>query len=151
MTREIKFRAWDKENKRMWYQDNLPNGYDGDVHRYQAVINKYGEFSVDEEIHDGSRWKFVNRFYTDNNELIMQYTGLKDKNGVEIYEGDIVESLDRIFGGNGSTNRRVVEFKNGCFELDTVRLSILNEQAGGGLTFEPVVIGNIYQNPELLQ
>jgi uncharacterized phage protein (TIGR01671 family) len=137
MTREIKFRAWDKENKRMWYQDNLPNGYDGDVHRYQAVINKYGEFSVDEEIHDGSRWKFVNRFYTDNNELIMQYIGLKDKNGVDIYEGDIILTDQEV----------VYKKEDAMFGIPNGQYNLGNYSDRND--FE--VIGNIYQNPELLQ
>lgn len=68
---------------------------------------------------------------------IMQYTGLKDKNGKEIYEGDIVRDLEGTIG--------VVEFKHGKFQA-------LDDAKWDNLEFpdESEIIGNIYEDPNLL-
>ena len=66
----------------------------------------------------------------------MQFTGLHDKNGKEIYEGDVV-----IFGG--SKIPKVMEFVRGGFWLDGIY--------GGAEAYRMEVIGNIYENPELLK
>lgn len=103
--REIKFRAWDKINNEMTLNDSF---------------------------YEVQKW---NRTQIELNDFeLMQYTGLKDKNGVEIFEGDIVknhndevtllESLDWIF----------YDYYEGLFMPEN---------------FE--VIGNIYENPELLE
>lgn len=67
---------------------------------------------------------------------LMQYTGLKDKNGVEIYEGDVVQS---------GTLRGVIEFNHGTFGLRTS----LSTWYGVGTLEDCEVIGNIYENPDL--
>lgn len=75
-------------------------------------------------------------------ENLMQFTGLKDKNGVEIYEGDILD-FDEIEWG-GKFRPEVVEISKliGTFDL-CGSLSDLSEWRQ--------VIGNIYENPELLE
>lgn len=82
-------------------------------------------------------------FQNDGDHKLMQYTGLKDKNGVEIYEGDIV----RMTRFDDSKTAEIV-WKSGALTVDYSTL-ILEDLTGIGYTFE--VIGNIYENPELLE
>lgn len=77
---------------------------------------------------------------------IMQYTGLKDSTGKEIYEGDIITSnYHNDVYDYGFELTSLVEFRNGCFWLNVhnCELHYYNEFC--------IVIGNIYENPELLE
>ena len=81
---------------------------------------------------------------------LMQFTGLKDKNGVEIYEGDIIKHDDPNWGYGGKYDKENdsylyhdITFEDGCFCLrDNLELHIHNKMSE--------VIGNIYENPELI-
>ena len=79
---------------------------------------------------------------------LMQYTGLEDKNGVEIYEGDIVETVY-----NGEVFAGVV-----VYDLSEVDFKVTDGKEKYGRNFqyltgndENEVLGNIYENPELLE
>lgn len=117
--REIKFRAYDKFNDCHWYSD-----------KYKTL----GDF-----------FTTMQRLIDGGNELVFeQYTGIKDKNGKEIYEGDILKC----------ENRDIV-----CVSYETIYASFGIWKKGWAFlhyfheTVEPEecqVIGNIHDNPELL-
>lgn len=134
MNREIKFRVYDKDFKRMRYLnsshdficfDGKGNGY------YHNMQTGLGEWFSD----------------------LMQYTGLKDKNGVEVYEGDIIDIHQTVNG----YNQFVIQYDNyklsaryynqktkqilGWYQYDLDELFEINETEK-----EIETIGNIYEN-----
>lgn len=134
--REIKFRAWDKDEKRMIY---LANNMGSQTH-LQLNNHSWGVFEPDSEDYYG-----IASANSNLGDILMQYTGLKDKNGNEIYEGDIVK-CDYFTG--------IVDYR------ENAGLYLIgNEKEGKAITFFDIqmskaiveVIGNIYENPELLE
>lgn len=119
MSREIKFRAWDGEKIQEVHLLGLHWEAEKDPPIYIDMPNS------DEVPH-----------YSDC--PLMQYTGLKDKNGVEIFEGDIIQRYE------GATPCKVVWYEYGwCYqEGDDDPYPILKAEK---------VIGNIYENPEMLK
>jgi len=119
--RKIKFRAWDEALKKMDYSRLNAITFDGRIF--------YG-----------------NADFTDYKYIIMQYTGLKDRNDVEIFEGDIVKTASGDIQEVGYYHEG---FEGGSFigfmckskkKLDFMAMSSKDE-----------VIGNIHENPELLK
>lgn len=115
--REIKFRAWDRAMERML--NNV--GF----HPYMCCKND--DYASDK---DGAYT--ISPHFT--NYYLMQYTGLKDKNGVEIYEGDVLR-----VPYNSIDNQSVIFLPSGTWSCSGLDLSRCR------------VIGNIHQNPELLK
>jgi uncharacterized phage protein (TIGR01671 family) len=126
--REIKFRAWDKQKESMHPVTAVH--FDGHV-----VVPELTTVSCIFQPHY----------------ILMQYTGLKDKNGKEIYEGDIIRFPDVSVFQCG-----YVEFDAGEYHLyvDKKTKFEFGENADHSIGYtskvEREVIGNIYENPELL-
>lgn len=124
MNREIKFRMWHKKSKKMFDVESI-NFKDRSLNMWNSGMYSLSTFSLDDVI-------------------LMQYTELHDKNGKEIYEGDIV----KITGNKGIDIGKVIYEYNG-FTLDVMntdrfygRINLLEKFIE--------VIGNAYDNPELL-
>ena len=88
--------------------------------------------------------------------IIMQYTGIEDKNGKEIYEGDIV--IAYLSGLIEYEMKSTVEFVNGCFGIRALEDEVLVDSKGQFKSFDGCnsserieVIGSIHENPELLE
>ena len=126
--RETKFRAWDKQDKRMitHKQDFIP------LLVTSAGVFRLSPFHKEPVYHLGPKDRFE----------LMQYTGLKDKNGAEIYEGDIVQSKDYL--------PSIVEYDESrcCFMFHDL---VVADGEYYKVHEEWEVIGNIYENPELLE
>lgn len=130
--RDIKFRAWDYDSNTMIYPDSkLETIFCFD----RAGLSVYQS--------DGSELSSFE---------LMQYTGLKDKNGIEIYEGDIIEYHSDVINTFYKINKinRVVEYKYGMYGIEGI-------EKGTHIPFANIlkcnykVIGNMYQNPDLLE
>ena len=85
-----------------------------------------------------------------DNLIFLQSTGLKDKNGVEIFEGNIVNYDDGEFSYIGSVKKDCYQFYiNGIEPVDSYDFIDVSNTFDG--TTSLTIIGNIYENPELLE
>ena len=125
MNREIKFRMWHKKSKKMFDVESI-NFKDRSLNMWNSGMYTLSTFSLDDVI-------------------LMQYTGLHDKNGKEIYEGDIVKALisGRWFVGK-------VIYEHSGFTIDVMNNKELEFGRRGIIEHWTEVIGNIHDNPELL-
>lgn len=147
--RQIKFRLWDSKNN-CWYEPTF-EGYRGKIE--EIMLSPRGRLTMRTmtELIDESM--FPNRFE------LMQYTGLHDKNGREIYEGDIVRVQETMDGGRIVCLEAIASViwngERGCWGCDGEFEGHLADYAFGtvlnfmGNVCE--VVGNIYENPELME
>lgn len=138
--RELKFRAWDRATDKM-----------------SSPFALFGEFTLLGAVHTwqseqlGTQSDSLRRL---NDLIVMQYTGLKDRNGIEIYESDIIKILGN-FGGDTfyKEDTAIIEFV-----IDyAVGFGLKSLTDRDGLVMqdwswkEIEVLGNIYENPKLLE
>lgn len=133
---KIKFRAWDEMNKIMHYDFKfIESGVKGN----DWIIFISDKYPL--ENHKTNPFINPNPYFSQQLKK-MQFTGLKDKNGKEIYEGDIINTpLNHLFEFGFR------EGKFGCIDEDYL-VTFGNEME---VIKKSGVIGNIYENPELLK
>ena len=126
MQRQLKFRAWDKLEKRFIYPDK---GYQG-----HYVLDLNGRFQNLQNGSGGDEY------------VVQQWTGLTDSKGNDIYDGDIISYIQYLFNTSPDkypVKTKQVEWKNmnGCW-------NIYESRAGEDII---EVVGNIFENSELLK
>lgn len=143
--REIKFRAWDKERNKMYFFADFAIGTNAPSTEMRAsMYDPNKPLGEDNYLYDteADSWSSEDRI------IFMQYTGLKDKNGKEIYEGDIVQAYKPNSYLDGSY-AVIWDEKRGRWAYDSTFLDRMYQVgSAGNLTCE--VIGNIYENEDLL-
>ena len=134
--RTIKFRGYNKK-RGIWLYGNY-------------ILNRGAHFIAPQEFADGKTWED----YEVEEESIGQFTGLTDKNGREIYEGDIVQ-----WGDSEHKIKQVVEFRNGAFGYvyDTIG-SFVPYAANTNFDFAALgtdkrfeIVNNIHDNLDLIE
>ncbi len=132
--REIKFRAWDEGNKVMHVDFQfIRSGVEGN----DWIIFISDKFPL--ENHETNPFKNPSPYFAQQLK-VMQYTGLKDKTGKEIYEGDLIHSEATIC--------MIVEFKKGAFGIGNI-FPFKTLQSAIRNYGEVEIVGNIYENSEL--
>lgn len=111
--REIKFRAWDRVNNKFLSEEDIMIDANGQLLHNEACMRKNDDYEL------------------------MQYTGLTDKNGNEIYEGDILKTREGV----------------GTVYYEAPSFSVTNEyqQVFSACHHDFEIIGNIHENLELLE
>jgi len=139
MTREIKFRMWSEEAVK----------YFSDPQVFECLMQQY--------CHDNNAPSLKHDHIGDGM-VFEQYTGLKDKNGKEIYEGDIVRNFWTCkYKNSGKPPTYTVVFKDGCFQFwagsENGNYKCVSKIYWPAEHCKPEnweIIGNIHENPELV-
>lgn len=121
--------------------------------KFRVYIPDHEKFSYFEL----GNFDYSDKYLDQHDYPVQQYTGLKDKNNVEIYEGDIVNFDDSAIAESNYSSRGIAEvvyttdmtlYQSPCFSL-----FFYKPKSGFGMSMlgDIEVIGNIFENPELLE
>lgn len=141
--RDLKFRAWDKENKDMTYGVDLQFDSNG-----KLSFLRHNNWQGDGEPEENVNWDGIAPI---EEFVLMQYTGLKDKNSKDVYEGDIVKDFyGKILRIDWADKwaRYMLSYDGQWCQY---YLEDYHNNKTDYLAQSMEVIGNIYENPELLK
>jgi|LakMenE01Jun11ns_1017448.scaffolds.fasta_scaffold9640410_2 uncharacterized phage protein (TIGR01671 family) len=138
-TRQIKFRAWDKTYSLMNYKVQVGNTDHADPN-----------YTCNSIWVDSGDFKTIGWMNADENCIdLMQFTGLKDKNGKEIYEGDIIQWTSSNVFSLGEIRKVQINYVQAQYWGQGRNLGVYLAELLANEKCE--VIGNVFENPELLQ
>jgi uncharacterized phage protein (TIGR01671 family) len=153
MSVELKFRAWDKKESKWLFGYEYPNLGGFSLIGETVLMGEFSSLPLEKLINDV---------------VIMQYTGLKDKDGKEIYEGDILSAsrtvtgvplpngkIAEIFGNVSTETRTWDEVLIAEIKVNNNSISFELPEEGGtyqerGIKLKWIIIGNVYENPDLI-
>ena len=142
--REHKFRFWSRPlNALYWFDLAWGNtakggGYIGMLPVGETErVRGFSSLTMDIDTGDG--------------EGLMQYTGLEDKNGKDIYEGDIVRIRSQYDTDQPIDSLARVRFNDGSFRCDFHNMILNQAVCDGSYNWNMEVVGNIYEDPELVK
>jgi uncharacterized phage protein (TIGR01671 family) len=119
MNRQLKFRVWDKAENEF-----------SDISEYDSLdwFDRFRDAKIPETL------------------TVQQYTGLKDKNGVDIYEGDILNTPITEFG-----TYEILDFIRGPVTFEDGAFNFYGDHLTSAASKDMTIIGNIFENNELLE
>jgi uncharacterized phage protein (TIGR01671 family) len=126
--REIKFRIWDKERKNWGWTYSLALHCSGQLYSHPGCHNQTPHYEI------------------------MLSTGLKDKNGKEIYEGDIIKWSEDHLTDGGENIKTIKDIGEVIWSPEFAMFGLRGRELGHWQFYEHQeyeVLGNIYENPEL--
>ena len=131
MNREIKFRAWDKERRKILTSE-FP-----DEEEFYISSNGEIKYLIEKGLYDTHISKEFREDW-----VLMQFTGLKDKKEKDIYEGDILKFNNKLFK---------IEFSHGSYFGRQINANLYGPYIDGEVFCLSSIIGNIYETPVLLK